>query len=95
MKPRPGPYPLIVAVTGSAAAQAKTATRLAGGLLRRGLRVRVLRTPREKLFLDSDIALVLCQVDQIEPLAKRLEQAWTENWLTRYATRRQSSGAGR
>ena len=90
MKKSLEPHPLIVAITGPVKTQAELATQLAERLLRRGFRVRALRTSRERIFVGGDVVLIPCRVEEVEHLAKRLEQEWTENWLTWYATHRQT-----
>ena len=82
---------IVVAVTGPAKTQAEVTTHLMGRLLRRGFRVRALRTPQEKIFSDGDIVLAPCRVEEVERLAKQLEQGWTETWLAGYASLKRSS----
>jgi len=76
---------IVVVIAGPPKAQAEVATQLMGRLLRRGLKVRALRTPQERVFSDGDIVLVPCGPKEVEKLARRIEQEWMESWLTWYA----------
>ena len=81
----PEMFPLIVAVAGTAPLTSKVAIQLRRRLIRRGFQVRVLRTPLERPAPDGDIILVPCQPQEVEKLAKQLEQEWTESWAAWYS----------
>ncbi len=81
----PEMLPLVVAVAGTAPLASKVATQLKRWLVRRGFRVRVLRTPLERTASDGDIVLVPYQPQEVEKLAKQLEQEWTESWAAWYS----------
>ncbi len=76
--------PIVVVVTGPPGTRAEVTARLTGRLFRRGFRVRTLQVSREKFSEDGDFALVPCEIKKVERLAKRLEEEWTERWLTWY-----------
>lgn len=80
--------PIVVVVTGPPGTRAEVTARLTGRLFRRGFRVRTLQTFREKFSEDGDFLLVPCDVKEVEQWAKRLEEEWTERWLTWYATQK-------
>ena len=82
----PEMLPLVVAVAGTATTASKVTTQLMRQLVRRGFRVRILRTPSGKLVPDGDIVLVPCRLKKVDELAKQLEQEWTENWAAWYSS---------
>ncbi len=90
----PEMLPLVVAVTGSVPLASKVTTQLMRKLIRRGFRVRILRTPLGRLVPDGDIMLVPCQLKQVEELAQQLEQGWTENWGTWYSSSERQTKLG-
>lgn len=85
-KVEPEMPPIVVVVTGPPGARAEVTARLTGRLFRRGFRVRTLQTSQEKFSEDGDFVLVPCEIKEVERLAKRLEEEWTERWLTWHAT---------
>jgi len=87
--------PIVVIVTGPPNVRAEAAARLTGRLFRRGFRVRTLHTSRETFSEDGDFLLVPCDETEVERWAKRLEEEWTERWLTWYATQKQPPGVAR
>ena len=94
-KVEPEASPIVVVVTGSPATRAEVTARLTGRLFRRGFRVKTLHTSREKLSEDGDFLLVPCDEKEVERWAKRLEEEWTERWLTWYATQKRSPRVAR
>lgn len=88
-KVEPEAPPIVVVVTGPPGTRAEVTAQLTGRLFRRGFRVRASQTSREKFSEDGDFVLVPCEIKEVEGLTKRLEEEWTERWLTWYALQRQ------
>ena len=87
--------PLLVVVSGNGPMTSKVSTQLMRRLCHRGLRVRILRTPLERLTLDGDIVVVPCRLKEVGKLAEQLEQEWTETWLAWYSTHNHSPKKGK
>lgn len=78
--------PLLVAIGSPANRVLGISSRLKERLLRRGFRVQLLRNPREAIAKDSDLVFILCPFKTIDQLAEQIEQGWTKEWMTWYAS---------
>ena len=76
---------LIVAVIGQNGKQDGLLAQLGEKLRRRGLRAHRLRAWQDTPLGDCEILLIGCGRDEVEPLAKRIEDLWTRKWDSWYA----------
>lgn len=84
---------LMVTVVGSDRKWSRLLTRIQEKLRRRGLQACVLKNWRDTVIGDCDLLLIGCNETEVDLLAQRIEQLWTQGWNKWYAAAQERRSA--